>query len=116
MFGALLRLCGLTAGAAAVYLGVPRKSVVAWAQDQSTPPPAMFQKLYELHDAQEAEVDRIINGWESAGRPAQISYKIAADDAAARAVGWPSVATQMTAVARAQATLTEVAFSFVVDS
>ncbi len=115
MFGALIRLCGLSAGSTSAYLGVPRKTVVAWLQDDATPPPEVFQKLYELHDAQEAEVDRIIVGWESAGRPAQISYKIAKDDAAARAAGWPSVATQMTAVARAQATLTEVAFSFVVE-
>ena len=116
MFGALVRLCGLSAGQAAIYLGVPRRSVVAWLQDESDPPKEIFQKLYELHDAQEAEVDRIINGWEAAGRPPQVNYRIAADDAAARAAGWPSVASQMTAVARAQATLTEVAFAFVQDA
>lgn len=113
MFGALLRLCGLSGGAAAYFLGAPRKDVIAWAQEAAAPPQEHFNRLYALYEAQENEAERIIASWEDAGRPAQLHYRVAADDTEAREAGWPSVGAQMVGVAIAQATLTEVAIAFV---
>ena len=115
MFGAVLRLCGLTAVTGAHFLGVTRPEVVAWIQEKEAPPPEHFARLYALFDALEREVDRIIQEWEAAGRPTQIAYPIAANDRRARDAGWPSVAVQMTVAAMAQATLTEVAVGFEVQ-
>lgn len=113
MFGALLRLSGLTANAAAYYLGVQRRDVINWVNEKSAPPPEMYKRVYELLDAQEEEVDRIIEGWEGAGRPPQLHYRVSPSDEAAQEAGWPSVASQMAAVAKAQAILTEVTIGFV---
>lgn len=112
MFGALLRLCGLTAATAATYLEVTRPEVVSWIHEQEAPPPEHLRRLYALFDALEREVDRVLEEWEAAGRPTQIAYPIAANDKRAREAGWPSVAVQMTAAAMTQATLTEVLVGF----
>ena len=112
MFGALLRLCGLSAGTAGIYLGVTRRQVANWIMDNEIPPQEHVYKIYALFDALEREVDRVIEEWEAAGRPSQIAYPIAADDEKAREAGWPCVATQMTAAAMTQATLTEVSVGF----
>lgn len=112
MFSALLRLCGITPNAAAHYLGEHRRQVLAWVREQQEPPREVILKMCELCEAQEAEVDRIIEQWERAGQPAEITYLLPADDFAARRAGWPAVTAQMAAAAKAQATLTEVSIVF----
>lgn len=112
MFEPLCRVCGLTPGTAAIYLGETRRAVLAWIKEQEAPPQEHLYRIYALYDAIDNEVERVIVAWENAGKPAQISYPIAATDDKAREMGWPSVAVQKTVAAMAQATLTEVSVGF----
>ena len=112
MFGPLCRICGLTAGTAAVFLGETRRVTLKWMNEEEAPPEEHLYRVYALFDAIENEVERVIDAWEKAGKPTQISYPIAATDDKAREMGWPSVAVQKTVAAITQATLTEVSIGF----
>lgn len=116
MFGALVRLCGLSANEAAHLIGASRAEVVGWLRNESAPPDEAMQKLYRLFAAQEQAAEEIIEAWERSGKPHALTLKVAANNEAARAEGWPSMSAQMVPIAIAQATLTDLTIGFETSS
>ena len=108
MFQSMLDLTALDHGAAAHYLGIRQRRIGRWVRDAEAPSGEALRRLAKLMDDQQIVADEICDAWEAAGEPAQFSYGVSPDDASAQALGWPSRAAQLRAVAIAQMVLSGV--------
>lgn len=101
-FAVMIRLCGLDVDSATYFLGVRRRIVAAWAKGGKPASQEAIEALSKLHQQQQKYADDLLEAWDAAGRPATMAIEVSANDAAARARGWPSVGAQMVAPVIAQ--------------
>lgn len=98
---ALLALAGLSQADAADYLGIRVDTVKSWARSRNptTPRPGVTAELLELIHGQEAAADQVLADAARRGLT-EIVITAPADDAEARALGYPGVSAWGAMLAR----------------
>jgi hypothetical protein len=89
-FALLCARCGLSRREAARVLGVREDTVYSWSTGRNPAPPGVVAELRALYRRIEAAAAEALAQIGAEQQPEELTLALAADDAEAQALGWPS--------------------------